>query len=109
VARQSRLRPYPRIRPLHLHHSGDTVRVMNEGLDMVVATAMQSSPGLEHGIAEEMAARALYLAEQQSEADAPEVARTLMVDFEEYGASTTNAVAVAAVDWVSGQVIEPEH
>ena len=86
---------------------------MNEGLEMVVAAAMQSSPSLEHGIAEEMAARALYLAGEQSEPDAPEVARTLIVDFHEWGASVTNAVAVAAVDWVSGaaveSVTEPEH
>lgn len=76
---------------------------MSEGLDWAVSKAMQSDPSLERDIAQEMAARALYLAEQQAESDAAEVARTLMLDFEEYGASTASVVARAAVDYVIGQ------
>lgn len=79
------------------------------GLERVVASAMQSDPSLDHDIAQEMAARAIYLAEQQAEPDAPAVARTLLEDFREYGASTASVVARSAVDWVTGQVIEPEH
>jgi hypothetical protein len=76
---------------------------MSEGLEWVVSGAMQSDPSLERDIAQEMAARALYLVEQQAEPDAPEIARTLLVDFEEYGASTASVVARAATDFVTGR------
>ena len=75
---------------------------MDNGLAWVVSNAMQSDPSLEHDIAQEMAARALYLVEQQSEADAAGVARVLMQDFSEYGASTASVVARAAFEFVTG-------
>lgn len=71
-------------------------------ISWVVATAMQADPSLELPVANEMAARAIYLVEQQTEPDAPEVARALLVDFE-HGASTASVVARAAVDVVTGQ------
>ena len=69
----------------------------------VVATAMQADPSLELPVAQEMAARAIYLVQQHSEPDAPAVARTLLEDFSMYGASTASVVARAAVDVVTGQ------
>ncbi|MCU1587086.1 MAG: hypothetical protein JWN31_579 [Frankiales bacterium] len=75
---------------------------MDERLAWVVSNAMQSDPSLEHDVAQEMAARALYLVEQQSEADAAGVARVLMQDFSEYGASTASVVARAAFEFVTG-------
>jgi hypothetical protein len=71
-------------------------------ISWVVSTAMQADPSLELTVANEMAARAIFLVEQQSEPDAPEVARTLLEDFEMYGASTASVVARAAVDVVTG-------
>lgn len=68
----------------------------------VASTAMQADPSLELPVAQEMAARAIYLVEQQAEPDAPDVARTLLEDFEMYGASTASVVARAAVDIVTG-------
>ena len=75
---------------------------MDDGLAWVVSNAMQSDPSLEHDIAQEMSARALYLAEQQEEPDAAGVARVLMKDFGEYGASTASVVARAAWEFVTG-------
>lgn len=71
-------------------------------LSWVVSTAMHADPALELPVAAEMAARAIYLVEQQPEPDAPEVARALLADFD-YGASTASVVARAAVDVVTGQ------
>jgi hypothetical protein len=71
-------------------------------LSWVVSTAMQADPSLDLPVAEEMAARAIYLVEQQPEPDAPEVARALLVDFEN-GASAASVVARAAVDVVTGR------
>jgi hypothetical protein len=72
-------------------------------ISWVVSAAMQADPSLDLPVAEEMAARAIYLVEQQAEPDAPAVARTLLEDFEMYGASTASVVARAAVDTVTGQ------
>jgi hypothetical protein len=67
----------------------------------VASSAMQADPSLDLTVAHEMAARAIYLVQQQSEPDAPEVARALLVDFE-HGASAASVVARAAVDVVTG-------
>jgi hypothetical protein len=75
---------------------------MDDGLAWVVSKAMSSDPSLENDIAQEMAARALYLVEQQAEPDAAGVARVLMEDFSEYGASTASVVARAAFEFATG-------
>lgn len=84
-----------------LIETGRTVCVMpNDMLTWVVSAAMQADPSLDLPVAEEMAARAIYLAERQAEPDAPEVARALLEDFE-HGASAASVVARAAVDVVT--------
>lgn len=75
---------------------------MDKGLAWVVSSAMQSDPSLDHDIAQEMAARAIYLVDQQAEPDAAGVARVLMQDFKEYGASTASVVARAAWEFATG-------
>ena len=76
---------------------------MDQDLSWVVSAAMQSAPSLERGRAEEMAARALYLVKQQDEPDVPEIARELLVDFDEWGASTATVVARAVIDLITAQ------
>lgn len=82
---------------------------MTDGVDQVVAGARRSDPSLDPDIAREMSARAIYLAEGQTEPDAPAVARELLTDYPEYSATTANVVAKAATDYVAAGVIEPEH
>ena len=74
---------------------------MGDDLDWIVSTARQHDSSLEHDIAATLAAEALDLLRSGASPDAPELARALFAAHPEYGASTANVVAKAAVDYVT--------
>ena len=75
-------------------------------VDWVAASARTADPGLPEETACLLAAQAWEHLREIRELDAPEVARRLLVDNRQSGATAANVVAVAAVDFCSSYQVE---
>lgn len=71
--------------------------------DRVAAAARQADPGLPEGTARELAVYAWDHLRQIDSADAPEVARRLLADHADAGATAASQVARAAVEHCEAQ------
>lgn len=69
--------------------------------DWVAASARSADPGLPEETARELATYAWDHLRSMGEADSAELARRLLVDHREAGASASTVVAKAAVDFVA--------
>lgn len=67
--------------------------------EWVAAAARQKDPGLPEETARELSVYAWDHLRAMGELDAPELARRLLADHRQAGATPANAVAVAAVDF----------
>ena len=83
------------------------VRGMADDLDWIVSTARQHDQSLDHDIAVVLAQEALQILrgpQAPESSDAPAVARALLAAHPEYGASTANVIAKAAVDFLAAPI-----
>lgn len=67
--------------------------------DLVASAARQKDPGLPEETARELAIYAWEHLRSLGELDAPEIARRLLADHTQAGATAANVVATAAVDF----------
>lgn len=74
--------------------------------DWVAATARTADPGLPEEMARELAVYAWDHLRAVGELDAPEVARRLLADHPEAGASPAAVVAKAAVDFCQAYAVD---
>lgn len=65
--------------------------------EVVAREAMSKDPGLPSGVALRLAREAAAILAADPDADSPQVARQLLVDNREVGASPINCIATAAV------------
>lgn len=75
--------------------------------DWVASTARQADPGLPPETAQRLAERCWAHLQDIGELDAPALARALMVDAPEVGATAANVVARAAVDFCTSYHADP--
>lgn len=75
--------------------------------DQVAAEARQHDPGLPAETASLLAARAWPLLRELGELDAPALARSLLADHPEVGATPANVVASAAVSFCQDAGLRP--
>lgn len=75
--------------------------------DWVAATARSKDPGLPEHVARELAVYAWEHLRDIGELDAPEVARRLMADVPDAGATPAAVVARAAVDFCEAYGVAP--
>lgn len=75
-------------------------------VDWVAASARTADPGLPEGTACLLAGQAWEHLRAIGELDAPEVARRLLADNRQSGATAANVVAVAAVEFCSSYAVD---
>jgi len=75
--------------------------------DWVAASACSHDPGLDRELARQLAVEAWQHLSETHELDAPEVARRLLADHPEAGATPATVVAKAAVDFCQAYSVEP--
>jgi len=75
--------------------------------DWVAASARSQDPGLPELLARELAGRAWHHLREVGALDAPEVARRLLTEFPQTGATPANVVARAAVDFCEAYAVTP--
>lgn len=76
-------------------------------MDAVTAAARRADPGLPAETAQLLAADAGRALQRDPTADGPAVARALLVDHPQAGATACNMVATAALNFLAGQGEEP--